>query len=203
MISLPPPVNGECPVALGYLRTVRALHKYDSPEFSLVYEPWEEPLNELIDIARNTVSSRQLQHQRAFYCVEMMCSRFHLQSQLPRRRSRESLNEVLRALRSACDEYLAADVESSLSDKPIFGLDEQRRDLDRKILHNAELTCEAAELLRQSLKNPDVHLGRVSKRLALVAKESGCYIDRMIAIGKELVEYGEGETRKAWERLET
>ena len=192
--SLPPPEIG-CHVTHGYLRVLNASFSLNSWQF----EQWLEPLNELTDMANHAGGSRQLQHQRAFYSVELMASRFHVQTQLPDRRSREGLNRLIKAVRELLDDKAAAEMERTLVPEYDEGLSLLNQDIDIRIAYNLQKLCEAAELLRQSLKNEAVNLSRIGKRLAQVARSTPLYIDSMIVIARELLEYTEKDRRKAWE----
>lgn len=185
-----------CSVTHGYLRAVRNLYDLDSVQF----EAYQGPLDDMAELADHAGGSRMLQHQRAFYCVELMSSRFHVQSVSPEwPRSREGLNRLIQVANEVRDDLLARGMEFTYLADMQDGVAEQRNDLDRRIAQTLGFVCESAELLRQALKNPEVPLSRVGKRLALAANASGYYIDRMIELSNELIEYNEGSTRRAWE----
>lgn len=185
----------DCPVTSGYLRALRNLFDLESVQFEL----WQEPLDEVENMATFAGNSRRLQRQRAFYCVEVMASRFNVQSKHPDRRSREGLNELIAIANRCRDDIRAELVEVSIIGEVLEGRAERHYATQRAIAHTLQLTCEAAVLLRQSLKNPDTSLSRVGKRLALAAFSAGYYIDNMLELAKELIDYTEGSARRAWE----
>ena len=189
-----------CPVTRGYLRAVRNLFDLESIQFEMYLEPIEE-ISEMVNYAGG---SRQLEHQRAFYCVELMTSRFVITSIDPKwKRSREGLNGLITLTNEIRDDILADIAEFAFLPGVQDGLAERRNDNLRKVSTTLQLVCESAELVRQSLKNPEVQLSRVGKRLALAAQASGYYIDRMLELAKELIDYSEGNARRAWEPQRT
>jgi hypothetical protein len=196
-----------CPVTRAYLYAVRNLY-----DFSLIqHETYAEPLQELIERASHDNAARVRQHQRAFYCLELMVFRFVVKVRpgyyiketekpvLSWSRSREGLNHVLKYFEEKRDDILAEVTEYYyLPDKKLNT--DQLRHADNQT--NAELyklICEACVLLRQSLRNPEVPLSRVGKRLALAANVSRHYIGDMLAMGDELLLHTEGTTRRAWQ----
>lgn len=189
-----------CPVTRGYLNAVGSLY-----DLSLVqYEMWLGPFEDAMDFAAHAGGSRQLQHQRAFYCVELMTSRFQVQSiQPPWPRSREGLNQVLSVANELRDDILAEVTEHAYLAVVHDGVVEQHIDLQRAISELLRLVCESSELLRQSLKNPEIPLSRVGKRLALAANGAGYYIDGMLALAMELINHNNEDMRRAWERHKT
>ncbi len=185
-----------CPVTHGYLRALRNLYDFESVQF----EMWQGPLDDAIELANHVGGGRKLEHQRAFYCVELMTTRLYIQSGTPAwLRSREGLNRLLRVTNAQRDDLLARITEFTYLPGIQDGAAERRNDMDRITATTLGYVCEAAELLRQSLKSPDVHLSRVGKRLALAANAAGFYVDRMLELANELINYNEGNARRAWE----
>lgn len=200
-----------CPVTRAYLYAVRNLY-----DLSLIqHEMYAEPFAELLVRAEHDSSARVRQHQRAFYCIELMVSRLILKmdsryyfKEGPNSpvfswpRSREGLNQVLQHAEERRDDLLAEVTEYYyyyyLPDKKLNT--DQLRHVDNQT--NAELyklICESCVLLRQSLKNPEVPLSRVGKRLALAANVSRHYIGDMLDMADELLLHTEGTTRRAWQ----
>lgn len=185
-----------CPVTRGYLRAVRNLFDLES----IQYEMYLEPIEEISEMADHAGGSRQLEHQRAFYCVELMTSRFAINNINPKwKRSREGLNNLILLANEIRDDILADITEFAFLAGVQDGQAERRNDNLRKVATMLQLVCESAELVRQSLRNPEVPLSRVGKRLALAAHSSGYYIDRMLELARELIDYSEGSARRAWE----
>lgn len=201
-----------CPVTRAYLYAVRNLF-----DLTLVqHEMYAEPLEELLDMAAHDSGERVRQHHRAFYCIELMISRFIMK--LDSRyyfnegpagrpfnwpRSREGLNHVLALANEKRDDLLAEVTEYYYLAGPHDGVAERHNDTSRTAAELYKLICESCEILRQSLKNPDVPLTRVGKRLALAANVSKYYISGMLDLGTELLEHNEGKNERAWELPKT
>ena len=190
-------VDRACPVTWAFLRTAGSI--YDMGRYQ--NEVWTDALDEAADIAAHGGSDRMKQHQRAFYCVELMLHRCLPRLGLTRPmaswpRSREGLNQILAFAQEQRDELIAEVTE-------YYYLLERPRD-ERQLLHErnqqrAELfqyICEACVILRQSLKNPDVTLTRVGKRAALAVNTSTFFIDDAILFSKDMIYYSE---YRAWE----
>lgn len=191
-----------CPVTRAFLRTT-----YNLFDLTAIYnEMWLEPYEELVERAEHAGSGRAQQHQRAFYCVELMVSvcAFRLKSaqqDLSKlsgwSRSREGLNQLLEQATFERDDLLADLTEW-------YYLVSRPRD-ERQILHATtqaravlfKLVCESCVLLRQSLKNPEVPLRRVGRRLALAADAAQFSINDHLSFAQELIELSES---RAWER---
>src|SRR5690349_8692075 len=126
-----------CPVTQAYLYAVRNLYDFTLVQHEMYAEPWAD----LLDVAAHDSSERIRQHQRAFYCVELMTSRF-LQSMNSRHyfiqgpndpltswpRSREGLDHVLRTANEVRDDHLAELTEYFYLDKKPEGRDERQHD---------------------------------------------------------------------------
>lgn len=197
-----------CPVTRAYLNTVRNLY-----DLSLVqYELWVDPLREMVDRADYGGSSRFVQHQRAFYSIELMLFRFVMKRQLgwyvketnglqwlQWDRSREGLNYVIEKANEVRDDLIAEVTEYYyLGQRPV-GTEQIVHEQNHQKAALFKLICEACVILRQSLKNEDVTLTRVGKRLALAANVSNFYIDDMLIFSEELLAQTEGTTRRAWQ----
>ncbi len=194
-----------CPVTRAFLRTFRNLF-----DLTAIYnEMWLEPYNELAERAEEAGGNRMQQHQRAFYCIELMTSVCASRLKVPQQdvtrlvgwpRSREGLNQILEYATFERDDLVAELTEW-------YYLPTKPRD-ERQMLHAAsqsraalfKLVCEACVLLRQSLKNPEVPLTRVGRRLALAADAANFGITDHLSFAQELIELSEG---RAWERKRT
>lgn len=201
-----------CPVTRAYLYAVRNIHDLSLAQYEMYLEPFEE----LLDRASHDSSALARQHQRAFYCIELMVSRFcqKLDSRYYYNegahavvfswpRSREGLNTVLTIFNEKRDELLADVTEYHYLPIKKFDVDQMRQDTNHNFAELYRLICESCELLRQSLKNPDVQLSRVGKRLALAANVSKYYIDDMLNLADELLLHTEETTRRAWQPHKT
>jgi len=192
-----------CPVTRAYLNTVRNLY-----DLTLVQnELWLEPLEEMGERAAHGGSSRSVQHLRAFYSIELMVWRFVKDPQtlkwLSWERSREGLNYVLEQANEVRDDLLAEVTEYYyLASRP-RGVEQIKHDTNHQNAELFKLVCEACVILRQSLKNPEVTLTRVGKRLALAAHVSKFHIEDMLRFAEELLAQNEGMGRRAWEPLPT
>lgn len=197
-----------CLVTHAYLNTVRNLY-----DFNLVqYEIWVDPLNELLDRAEHSDNSRLVQHQRAFYCIELMLFRFVMRHQpnwcvqdaaaaawLQWERSREGLNYVLEKANAVREDLVAEVTERYYLNERAVGANQMEQDEDHQRSKLYKLICESCVILRQALKNEELTLARVGKRLALASSVSTFYIDDMLLFGEELLEQTEGMTRRAWQ----
>lgn len=185
-----------CPVTRAYLYTVRNLY-----DLTLVqHEMYAEPLQELLNIAEHDSSERVRQHQRAFYCIELMTTRFPaIPEMVAWPRSREGLDYVLQIANERRDDHLAHLTEQFYLDKVLDGLEERQHDNMRIASELYKLICESCVILRQSLKNPDVTLTRVGKRLALAANVSRYYISGMLDLGTEVINHNEWKNERAWD----
>lgn len=196
-----------CPVTRAYLYAVRNLY-----DFSLVqYESYTELMEELLERAAHDSDARIRQHQRAFYCIELMVFRFVVKVQpgyyfkdatmpvLDWSRSREGLNRVLAYFEERRDEILAEVTEYYYLPDKKLNVDQLRHMNNQTNVELYKLICESCVLLRQALKNPEVPLARVGKRLALAANVSRYYIGDMLEMGNELLLHTEGTTRRAWQ----
>lgn len=196
-----------CPVTRAYLNTVRNLY-----DLTLVQnELWLEPLNEWVERAEYGGGTRLLQHQRAFCCVELMLwmlmpemcggavyavKEYELRT-WPR--SREGLNYVLELANERRDDLLAEVTEYFyLAERP-RGVDQIWHENQRRAAELYKLICESCVILRQSLKNSDVTLTRVGKRLALAANVARKHIPDMLNMAANLLEQQEGMASRAWE----
>ena len=201
-----------CPVTRAYLNTVRNLY-----DLTLVQnELWLEPIEEMLDRAAHGGGSRFVQHQRAFYSIELMLFRFVMKRQrwayvkdttdtpwLQWERSREGLNYVLDKANEIRDDLLAEVIEYYyLAERP-RGIEQITHDTNRQQADLFKLICESCVILRQSLKNSEVTLTRVGKRLALASNVSTFYIGDMLLFAEELLAQNEGMGRRAWEPLQT
>lgn len=189
-----------CPVTRAYLYAVRNLY-----DLTLVqHEMYAEPLEDLLNIAAHDSSERMRQHQRAFYCVELMASRFPvIPPMLPWPRSREGLDYVLHVANERRDDHLAELTEQFYSGIDLEGIAERQHDNMRAASEIYKLICESCVILRQSLKNPDVPLTRVGKRLALASNSARYYISGMLDLATELLNHTEGKNERAWEQPRT
>ncbi len=196
----------QCPVVRAYLLTVRNLH-----DFALVqYQLYEESFEDMLALADSSGNTRVRQHQRAFYCVELML-RFVTQMAdgehwplMPYKlddwpRSREGLDYVIEVINLKRDELLADVTEYFYSRSKKMGLSVMENDAAQAAAEVYHLAIEACVILRQSLKNPDVPLTRVGKRLALAAKVSSHYIGDMLQLAEELSNQDELHPKRAWE----
>lgn len=197
-----------CPVTRAYLSTVRNLY-----DLTLVQnELYVDPINELVERADYGGSSRFDQHQRAFYSIELMLFLFVMKRQpswyfkdvatspwLQWARSREGLNYVIEKANEVRDDLIAEVTEYYyLAARPV-GVEQMRHDQNHKDAELYKLVCESCVILRQGLKNEEVTLTRVGKRLALAAHVSKFHIEDMLLFADELLAQSEGRTERAWE----
>ena len=118
-------------------------------------------------------------------------------------RSREGLNHVLEQANEVRDDLLAEVTEHYyLAGRP-RGVEQITNDTNHRKAELFKLICESCVILRQSLKNPEVTLTQVGKRLALAAHVSNFHIDDMLLFAEELLAQNEGTSRRAWELPQT
>jgi hypothetical protein len=196
-----------CPVTRTFLSTVRNLY-----DLTLVQnELWVEPVNEWMERAEQGGGTRFLQHQRAFYCIELMLWRLmptvagtvyavreHELREWPR--SREGLNRVLQIANDRRDDLLAEVTEYFYLPNRPLGVEQILHENRHRSAELYKLICESCVILRQSLKNEDVTLTRVGKRLALAANVSRKHISDMLLMAGELLDQHEEMAQRAWER---
>ena len=118
-------------------------------------------------------------------------------------RSREGLNYVIEKADEIRNDLIAEVTEHYyLAARPI-GVEQITHDQNHQKAELFKLICESCVILRQALKNEEVTLTRVGKRLALAAHVSKFYIDDMLLFSEELLEQTEGTTKRAWQPRQT
>lgn len=200
-------MEDQCPVVRGYLLGVRSVVDFDQ----LINESYLDQLHELDGLSEYGNDTRARQHMRAFLCVEFMVS--NLAHNVPVgsattappptwRRSREGLSKLIDTLNEDTDEMLAAIMEYSFE----IGMGAVGKGVDQILHANQQLLVEvyklareSAVILRQSLKNPEVSLMRVGRRLALAAHCARCGVPDMFIMARELLDQNEHRALRAWE----
>lgn len=187
-----------CPIVRSYLRGVAGAGNFSSA----LYENYKENFDDLLQQADTAGGPRARQHQRAFFCIEIMVCRWSWFGTAliakPFRRSREGLNGVLARLIAEENDMSAENVEFSFSPTKDSQQWWYKVRADRMKLSG--LARESIITLRQGLKNAQVSLGPIGTALAEAAAGKRVSIPERLSIARELLEQTEGNATRAWQQ---
>lgn len=200
-----------CPLTTAFISTLHNLYDFNS----VANEYWLEPLKLLEERAEVGGDNRERQHHRGFLCIELMTTRLApklshniLDKQyvvdLMWPRTREGLNQMIKVLHDDHFNLLGAVIEYTYDRSTRRrGIEEMTFDNQHRLVEVYKLARESAVILRQSLKNPNVALMRVGKRLALAAHTARLYVSDMLVLGSWLLEETEHKATRAWDLPKT
>lgn len=198
-----------CPVAEAYLTRMRT-YITNYVMFAENYASQLEAYEELLAL-QNSLDSRLRQHQRAFLCIEMMVH--HVSKVLPVgfgqentngfwKRSREGLTEFISILRSGEDDLVSTITEYTISSSwggSGQGADQLHHENQKRLTSVYRYAGESAVILRQALRNPNVKLFRVGRRLAQAAEVARMGIPDWFAMADALFDQRKEHAPRAWE----
>jgi hypothetical protein len=198
-----------CPVVEAYLTRMRT-YITNYVMFAENYTSQLEAYEDLLALQDN-LDSRIRQHQRAFLCIEMMVH--HVAKILPVgigqevpmvfwKRSREGLNEFVSILRNDGDNLVANLTEYSIASSwggAGQGADQLHHDNQERLTSVYRYAGESAVILRQALRNPNVKLFRVGRRLAQAAEAARMGVPDWFSMANALFEQRKEHAPRAWE----
>lgn len=189
-----------CPIVRSYLRGIKS-----DVDFSLaINDSYKDSYDDLVQLAETAGGARARQHQRAFFCIEIMTCCWHwsgvpLLSVPPYssfRRSREGLNKVLARLKEDEEDLTAENVEFSFC--PTRDAQMWSSKIREERLKLLALAREAIITLRVGLKNPQISLGPIGTTLAEAGAGKRIGLAERLHIARELLDQTEGNAKRAW-----
>lgn len=201
-----------CPILETYLHRVML----DAFDLDLMYEHAREEINVLQERSSVAGGERAVQHLRGFVVVELLGTTiwsagavggssnpartrdFAEQQALLIRRNADSLTRYIEWARCQIPEREADRISyQHYSKEPLRDLLAHR---SRKAVLVYNISSEAAELLRRSLKNPEIQLGRLGTLLYEGCRETGINIPEQINYARKLLNVTQAHAPRGWER---
>lgn len=201
-------MSERCPILHAYLKAIDTHVNFHLA----VNESYYTHLEELFELADTAGSSVERQHQRAFFCIELMCSR--IAPKIPVAgaspfmllswpRSREGLNRLLEALRADVEDLVGASVEFAFEARDSVSVDNLINDNRSRLVEVGKASHESIVLLRRAMKNRDVVLQSIGTKLAWATQTARMSVPDLFMMARELIEQTERSAVRAWELKKT